>query len=246
MISLDDTLAVLEDKRLVLYAIIRWQPSLGLPEGHRASAGVETYTEILRGLDLAIQVVPVFEHISVIENRRTTGKREFSQSNQRTGAGGLLVRACPDPILGLEPREKIVVLRSNQVARESLIKVMMSIDEPRENDLPGKVEHRFGRRGELFVRTDLLDETVFDVNSSVLQFPALAVHGDQDFGVLGKKCGHVCNRDLGVPVLAQVRKGANGSFLFGYLVRFVQIFEILLYLSGRAAMALWVWGFQRI
>jgi hypothetical protein len=23
----------------------------------------------------------------------------------------------------------------------------------------------------------------------------LAVHGDQDFGVPGEKCGHVCNRD---------------------------------------------------
>ena len=192
MISLDDTLAVLEDKRFVLYAIIRWQPALGLAEGHRAPASVEAYTEILRGLDLAIQVVPVFEHISVIEYRRATGKREFSQSNQRASARGLLRRACPDPILGLEPREKIVVLRSDQVARESLIKVMMGIDEPWKNDLPGKIEYRVGRGGKLFVPTDLLDETVFDVNSSVLQFPALAVHGHQDFSVLGKKCDHLC------------------------------------------------------
>ena len=158
---------------------------------------MEAYTEILRSLDLAIEVVPIFEHISVIENRRTTGKREFGQSDQRTGARRLLRRACPDPILGLEPREKIVVLRSDQVTRESLIQVMMGIDESWKNDLPGKIEHRFGRARKLFVPTDLLDETVFDVNSSVLQFPALAVHGHQDFGVLGKKCGHVCYRALG-------------------------------------------------
>jgi hypothetical protein len=212
MIRLDDTLAVLQDKRLVLYTIIRWQPALGLAERHRAPAGVEAYTEILGGLDLAIHVVPVFEHISVIENRRTAGEREFSQSNQRANARGFLGRACPDLILGLEPREKIVVLRSDQVARESLIKVMMGIDEPWENDLPGKIEHRVGCGGKLFVPTDLLDETVFGVNSSVHQFPALAVHGDQDFGVLGKKCGHVCYRDLGCPVLAQIRKEHSGIF----------------------------------
>jgi len=185
---------------------------------------------------LSIHVVPVFEHISVIENRGTTGKREFSQANQRADARGFLRRACPDPILGLEPREKIVVLRSDKVARESLIEVMMGIDEPWENDLPGKIEHRVGRGGKLFVPTDLLDETVFDVNSRVHQFPALAVHGDQDFGVLGKKCGHVCYRDLGCPVLAQVRKEHSGIF-FGYPARIVQIFEPLLYYSGRAAMS---------
>src|ERR1700733_710126 len=164
MISLDDTLAVLEDKRFVLYAIIRWQPALGLAEGHRAPAGVEAYTEILRSLDLAVHVVAVFEHISVIENRRTARKREFSQPDQRAGARSLLRGACPNPILGLEPREKIVVLRSDKVPRESLIQVMMGIDEPWENDLPGKVEHRFSSGGKLFVSSDLLDETVFDVN----------------------------------------------------------------------------------
>ena len=90
----------------------------------------------------------------------------------------------------------------------------MGIHEPWENDLPGKIEHRVGRGGKLFVPADLLNETVFDVNSSVLQFPALAVHGDQDFGVLGKKCGHVCDRDLGVPPLSSRTEGALGDFLW--------------------------------
>jgi hypothetical protein len=91
---------------------------------------------------------------------------------------------------------------------------MMGIDESWENDLPGKIEHRVGCEGKLFVPTDLLNETVFDVNSSALQLPPLAVHGDQDFGVPGKKRGHVYNRDLGAR-LSSSTKGARGNFLFG-------------------------------
>jgi hypothetical protein len=65
----------------------------------------------------------------------------------------------------------------------------------------------------------------------------LVVHGDQDFGVPGKKCGHVCYRDLGCPVLAQVRNERSGVSLVNPS-RLVQIFELLPYYSGRAAMAL--------
>jgi len=104
--------------------------------------------------------------------------------------------------------------RSDNVARESLIKVMMGIDELWENDLPGKIEHRFGRAGKLFVPTDLLDETVFDVNSSILQFSPLAVRGDQDSGVPGKKRGHVYNRNLGGPPQLKY-EGSTREFSFG-------------------------------
>ena len=191
VISLDDTLAVPEDKGLVLDAIVRRQPALRLAEGHRAAAGVEAHAEILRGLDLAIQVVPVFENISVVEDRRTTGKREFPQPDERASARGLLRRARPDAVVGLQPGKKVIVLRSDKIARESLIEVMVGINETRQNDLPGKINHRVGRGGKFFVWADLPNETVLDVEPGAFQFPALAVHGDQDFGIFGEESGHI-------------------------------------------------------
>ena len=191
VISLDDPLAVPEDEGLVLYAIIRRKPALGLAEGHRAAAGVEAHTEILRRLDLAIHVVPVFKNISMVEDRRATGERELRQPDERAGARGLLRRSRPDPILGLQPGEKVVVLRGDKIARKGLIEVMVGIDETRQDDLPGKVDHCVGRGRKFFVRANVFDETVLGVKPGVFQFPALAVHCDQDFGILGEECGHM-------------------------------------------------------
>jgi hypothetical protein len=72
-----------------------------------------------------------------------------------------------------------------------LIKVMMGIDETRQDDLPGKVDHRVGRARKFFVRANLFDETVLGIKPGVFHFPALTVHCDQDFGVLGEECGHM-------------------------------------------------------
>src|SRR6202011_1385376 len=183
----ENTLTVPEDEGLGRYAPVRRQSGLGLAEGHRAAARVEAHAEILRGLDLAIQVVPVFENISVVEDRRTTGKREFRQPDERAGARSLLRRARPDAVLGLQPGKKVVVLRSDKIARESLIEVMVGVNETRQNDLPGKIDHRVGRGGKFFVRADLPNETVLDVKPGVFKFPALAVHCDQDFGIFGEE-----------------------------------------------------------
>jgi hypothetical protein len=87
--------------------------------------------------------------------------------------------------LGLQPREKVVVLRSDKITRESLIEVMVSINEPWQNDLPGKIDHRLGPGGKFFVRADVSNETLLDVKPGVFQFPPLAVHCDQDLGILG-------------------------------------------------------------
>jgi hypothetical protein len=93
--------------------------------------------------------------------------------------------------VGLQPGKKVIVLRSDKIARKSLIEVMVGINETRQNDLPGKINHRVGRGGKFFVRADLPNETVLDVKPGAFQFPALAVHGDQDFGIFGEESGHI-------------------------------------------------------
>ena len=93
MIGLDDPLAIPEDRRLVLDAIVWRQAALRLTKRHRTTAGMEADADVLGGLDLAIQVVPVFENISVVEDRRTTGKREFPQPDERAREASSVVRA---------------------------------------------------------------------------------------------------------------------------------------------------------
>ena len=95
-----------------------------------------------------------------------------------------------DAILGLQPRDKVVVLRSGQVAGESLIEMMVGVDETRQDDLPGEIDHRVGRGGKFFVRANLFNETLLNVEPGVFQFPSLAIHGDQDFGIFGEEGGH--------------------------------------------------------
>ena len=156
VIGLDDTLTVSEDKRLVFHTVVRRQTAFGLAEGHRAAAGVEAHTEILRRLDLAIHVVSVFENIGVVEDRRATGQRQLRQPDERAGARGLLGRARPDTILGLQPGKKVVVLRGGKVAREGLVEVMVSIDKTWQDDLPGEIDHHVGGSRKVFAGADLL------------------------------------------------------------------------------------------
>ena len=190
VIGLDDPLAVSEDEGFVLYAIVRRQAALGLPERHRVAAGVEAHAEILRRLDLAIHVVPVFKNIGVVEDRRAARESELRQPHERAGARGFLRGARPDAVLGLQPGEKVGVLGGGEIPRQSLIQVMVSINETRQDDLPGKINHRVGRSGKVRVWADVFNETVLGVKPRIFHFPALAVHGDQDFGIFGEECGH--------------------------------------------------------
>ena len=66
----------------------------------------------------------------------------------------------------------------------------MGIDEPRQDDLTGKIEYRIGRRGEFSGLANLFDDAVLGVKSSAFQFTALGVHDDKDFGILDEQRGH--------------------------------------------------------
>src|SRR6185369_10725589 len=52
------------------------------------------------------------------------------------------------------------------------------------------VDDRIGRGGKLLVRPDLLDDAVFGIDSGVLQFAALAIHGDKNLGIPCQERGH--------------------------------------------------------
>jgi len=127
----------------------------------------------------------------VVKDRRATRERKLPQSDECAGARGLLRRARPDAILGLQPREKVVVLRGKKNPREGLIEVMVGINETRQEILPGEIDHCVGRGGKFVVWADVFNETLLNVKPGVFQFPALAIHGDQDLCIFGEECGHL-------------------------------------------------------
>src|SRR5580704_7646998 len=67
---------------------------------------------------------------------------------------------------------------------------MMSIDETRQDNLSGKIEHHVGGCRKLPVQTDLFDEAFLDIDSGAFQLPALTVHGDQHFSIFGEEGRH--------------------------------------------------------
>jgi hypothetical protein len=70
VILLDDALTVLENGGFILDAVIRRRAALRFAERHRPAAGVEAYPQLARRLDLAIDVVAVLVHVTVVEHRR--------------------------------------------------------------------------------------------------------------------------------------------------------------------------------
>ena len=78
----------------------------------------------------------------------------------------------------------------------------MGIDETRQQDLPGQVDNGIGCGGELSVGADFLDDAIFRIESGIFQFTTLAVHGDEDVGILSQECGHeglLCDPSVVVP-----------------------------------------------
>ena len=77
-----------------------------------------------------------------------------------------------------------------KISRQGLIQVMVSIDKTWQDNLAGKVEYHVGGCRKLPVETDLFDEPFLDIDSGIFQFPALPVHGDQQFSIFGEESGH--------------------------------------------------------
>jgi hypothetical protein len=60
----------------------------------------------------------------------------------------------------------------------------VGVNEPGKNDVACEVEDLIRRLGQVFRSPDRLDETVFDEQAGMSEFPALIIHGDQHFNIL--------------------------------------------------------------
>src|SRR4029077_11970638 len=135
-----------------------------MAKGHRTAAGVEAHADVPRRRNLALDVVAIFKNVTVVYDCGVAGNGRVRPPNEGAGAGGLLGRACPDAVLGLKPREEIVVLCGGQVACEGLVEMVMRVDEPWQDDLAGEVNHRVRIGREFLIWAHLFDKAVLRVD----------------------------------------------------------------------------------
>jgi hypothetical protein len=95
----------------------------------------------------------------------------------------------PDGIERFEPVEEVGILRGRDGAREGLVKVMMRVDQPRQEDMTFEVKHFIGSLRKFARRADLFDEAVTNKKTTLGKLPLMVVHGDK-IGVFDEKSCH--------------------------------------------------------
>ena len=88
------------------------------------------------------------------------------------------VHARPNGIERLEPVEEVGILRGRDGACEGLVKVMVRIDQTRQDDMPFEIEHFIGSGWQAGRLPDLLNKTIADENSTVRNFGLVVIHGN--------------------------------------------------------------------
>ena len=83
VIALDDPHGILQDRLLVLDAVVGRQSAPGFAQRHGAAAGVKADADLSGGGDLVIDAAAVREDIRVIEDGRASGRRQLSEPDER-------------------------------------------------------------------------------------------------------------------------------------------------------------------
>ena len=77
----------------------------------------------------------------------------------RGGEDVLGGQARPNGIKCLEPVEQVRILGGGDGASQGLVKMMMRVDQPRQEDVPGEVEHFIGCLGQLAGGTNAFNQS---------------------------------------------------------------------------------------
>jgi hypothetical protein len=84
----------------------------------------------------------------------------------------------------VQPGKQVVVLRGRDGACQGLVQMVVRIDQARQHDLSGRVDHRVGRVGQLIARADRSDDAVFRIQAGTGDLPACSIHRHQHLRVL--------------------------------------------------------------
>ena len=178
---------VVEDVRFALHQAVGRQAAVAFADAHGAAGGVKAQPHLGGGMDGVVQPPTVGKEVEVI--RGQTAARECQLCQPQLG-GDLQMRrshARPDRVERLEPTEQQRILPARHRARQVLVEVVVSVDEPRR-------DHRIAGLNDRFITlkpgADLGNHPVPDPDVDGFQHPPRIIHGEQGFNVLDQKSRH--------------------------------------------------------
>ena len=136
-----------------------------------------------------VELRTVRKEVEMVRCGGATRKGEFGQCGGSRCKNVFGSETSPNGIEGLEPVEEVGILRGRDGARESLVEVMMRVDETRQDDVTCEVEDFVGGLGEVGGFTDLLDEAVANKKTTVREFGLVVIHGEE-MGVFDEESCH--------------------------------------------------------
>ena len=193
----DQPLAVAQDVCLLFHQLVGRQATLALADAHAAATRVKPHADVAQRADLVVQRAVVGEKVEVVARRGATREHQLGRRHLRADIDVLGGEPRPDRVERLQPLEQVAVLRGRHDARERLVEMMVSVDQPRQHGVPAaQVQHLVRRGGQRRRRADLLDDVVADKDRRITDFRPRSVHRDQRMDVFDEQRRHagVTNR----------------------------------------------------
>ena len=184
VVGFDQPLAVGQDGVFGVHHAVGREAALRFAQAHRPARSMQAQADFGRGLDFIIEFGTVREEIKVIGGRGAAREGQLGQGCLGGSADIFGPHPRPDGVERDQPVEQVGVLRFRDGPRQRLVKVVVGVNEPGKNDVACEVEDLIRRLGQVFRSPDRLDETVFDEQAGMSEFPALIIHGDQHFNIL--------------------------------------------------------------
>jgi len=85
-----------------------------------------------------------------------------------------------------QPVKQICVLSGGEIARQGLVKMMVSIDQTWQNHHPLRIERLICVLRELVRLADLSDLIINDIDAAICPLCIVIVHRDNQFSMLNK------------------------------------------------------------
>lgn len=121
---------------------------------------MQAQTNLCRGSDFVIQLAAVWEEVKVVRGGGAARERQLRERSLRADEDVLRGHARPDGVERGQPIEEVGVLRCGQGAGEGLVEMMVSVHQPRKNDVAAQVQDFIRALRQVRLAADLLNEPI--------------------------------------------------------------------------------------
>ncbi len=140
----DRVFTVAKDLLFGLHHGIRRQPPVLLGEAHRTPGGTEAHSERLGRLELdrhgiALDMVGI--DVVMVGGEGAPRSHQLRHRQKRGIVDALFIEIFPDIVEERQPIEELGVLNRRMVSGQGLIKVVVGVYKPRQNDVLRTVDH---------------------------------------------------------------------------------------------------------